>query len=128
LRSRGIGFLDLARFRIEAEAVACLDHPNIVLIHDVGVFAGYPFMALEFAAGGTLARTIRKQPQPARRAAEIVRTLALALHHAHERGILHRDLKPSNVLQMEDGTLKITDFGLAKFARPMRDVSEMFNT
>jgi serine/threonine protein kinase len=128
LTGRGAQFTQLARFRVEVEAVACLAHPNIVRIHDIGVHAGYPFFALEFAPGGSLAQRIQKQPQPPRWAAELARTLALALHHAHERGILHRDLKPANVLLMEDGTPKITDFGLAKFLRPIQDVSEIFCT
>jgi serine/threonine protein kinase len=69
-----------------------------VRIHDIGVHAGYPFFALELAPGGSLAQRIQKQPQPPRWAAELARTLALALHHAHERGIVHRDLKPANIL------------------------------
>jgi serine/threonine protein kinase len=125
---RGAHFLELARFRIEAEAIACLAHPNIVLIHDVGVHAGYPFFAVEFAACGSLAKKSQQRPQSPRSAAELVKLLALALHHAHERGILHRDLKPANILLMEDGTPKITDFGLAKFSRPMHDVSDACST
>jgi serine/threonine-protein kinase len=124
LGGRGAAFLELARFRLEAEAVACLSHPNIVLIHEVGVHGGYPFLALEFAAGGSLAQKLQKQPQPPRWAAEVVAVLARALHHAHERGILHRDLKPANVLLMPDGTPKITDFGLAKFTRPVEEVRD----
>src|SRR5262245_39137188 len=81
LGGRGAHLLELARFRIEAEAVACLAHPNIVLIHDVGVHDGYPYLALEFVSGGSLARRIGKRPQPPRWAAETVRVLAGALHH-----------------------------------------------
>jgi serine/threonine protein kinase len=128
LSGRGARVLELARFRVEAAAIACLAHPNIVLIYDVGVHGGYPFYALEYAAGGSLAKRIRQQPQPPRWSAQVVKTLALALHHAHERGILHRDLKPANVLFMADETLKITDFGLAKFTRSMADVSDRHAT
>jgi serine/threonine protein kinase len=128
LSGRGAGLFQLARFRVEAEAIACLAHPNIVLIHDVGVHGGCPYFALEFAAGGSLAKRIRKQPQSPRWSAKVVKTLALALHHAHERGILHRDLKPANILLMADGTPKITDFGLAKFTRPMRGVIDLLAT
>lgn len=121
---RGAGRLELARFRIEAEAVACLSHPNIVLIYDIGSHAGHAFLALEFVPGASLATRIHGQPQSPPWAAELVRTLALALHHAHERSILHRDLKPANILLMDDGTPKVTDFGLAKFLCPIIDVHE----
>jgi eukaryotic-like serine/threonine-protein kinase len=116
-------FLALARFRVEAEAVACLAHPNVVVIHEVGLCRGFPYCALEFASGGSLAGRVRGRAQDPGWAAALARTLALAIHHAHERAILHRDLKPANVLFFEDGTPKITDFGLAKFFRPMYEVS-----
>jgi serine/threonine protein kinase len=124
----GAGFVELARFCVEAQAVACLTHPNIVQIHEVGVHGGYPFFALEYAPGGNLAQKIQNQVQPPYWSAEVVKTLALALHHAHGRGILHRDLKPANVVLMADGTPKVTDFGLAKFSRPMREVGEQYST
>ena len=115
LSGRGAAFLELARFRIEAEAIASLAHPNIVLIHEVGVHLGYPFFVLEYAEGGSLAEKIRAHPMPCDWTAQITLKLALAMQHAHERGIIHRDLKPSNVLLMSDDIPKITDFGLAKF-------------
>jgi serine/threonine protein kinase len=119
---RGAPFLELARFRVDAEAVAGLDHPNIARIHDVGVCAGFPYLALEFAPGGSLAPRVRGRPQPPGVAAELVRTLALALQHAHGRRLVHRDLKPANVVFLEDGTPKLTDFALAKFSRSPRHV------
>ncbi len=115
LGGRGAHFLELVRFRIEAEAIASLAHPNIVLIHEVGVHLGYPFFVLEYAEGGSLAETIRAHVAPSDWTVHIALKLALAMQHAHERGIIHRDLKPSNVLLMSDDTPKITDFGLAKF-------------
>jgi len=127
-QGRGTDFVQLARFRIEAEAVACLAHPNIILIHGIGVEGGCPFLTLELADGGSLADRLQDHPQPPLWAAETALTLARALHHAHQRNILHRDLKPSNVLFKSDGTLKITDFGLAKFTRAMQDVSDDFCT
>jgi serine/threonine-protein kinase len=104
----------LARFRREAEAVARLQHPNIIQVYEIGEHQGRPFFAMEFAAGGSLARKLQGKPLPAREAAELSRTLAQAVHHAHQRGIIHRDLKPGNVLLTQDGRPLITDFGLAK--------------
>ncbi len=108
------GAEELARFRTEAEAVARLQHPNIVQIYEVGEQDGRPYFSLEFVDGGSLAQKLVGTPLPARQAAGLVETLARAMHAAHERGIVHRDLKPANVLLTADGTPKITDFGLAK--------------
>jgi serine/threonine-protein kinase len=104
-----------ARFRREAEAVARLQHPHIVQIHAIGGEEGpCPYLALEFVAGGSLTNRFAGAPQPPREAARLVAVVAEALHFAHERHIVHRDLKPANVLLAEDGTPKVTDFGLAK--------------
>jgi hypothetical protein len=105
---------EVARFKAEAEAVARLQHPHIVQIHEVGEVEGHPFCALEFVAGGSLTTKLAGTPQPPRQAAQWVQTLAGAIQAAHEAGILHRDLKPANVLLTEDGQPKVTDFGLAK--------------
>jgi tetratricopeptide (TPR) repeat protein len=102
------------RFRIEAEAVARLQHPNIVQIHDIGEHDGAAYLALELVDGGSLDARMQAQPFAPRRAAELVETLARAVGHAHQRGVVHRDLKPANVLLADDGMPKITDFGLAK--------------
>jgi tetratricopeptide (TPR) repeat protein len=104
----------LARFQTEAEAVARLVHPHIVQIYEVGEQDGLPYFSLEFVAGGSLAKKLAGKPQPAREAAQLVETLARAMHFAHQHGIMHRDLKPANVLLTSDGVPKITDFGLAK--------------
>ena len=103
-----------ARFLAEAEAVARLQHPNIVQIHHIGEADGLPFFELEYVAGGSLDRRLDGTPWPARRAAELVEPLARGVAEAHRQGIVHRDLKPGNVLLAADGTPKITDFGLAK--------------
>src|SRR5262249_19128079 len=104
----------LKRFHTEAEAVARLVHPNIVHIYEVGEQDGLPYFSLEFVDEGSLAKKLAGRPQPARDAAELVETLARAMHHAHQHGIMHRDLKPANVLLTSQGVPKITDFGLAK--------------
>jgi hypothetical protein len=113
-----------ARFRKEAESAARLQHPNVVQIYEVGQVGEVPYIALEYAEHGTLADRLGGKPQPPRAAAELVRTLARAVHAAHQCGILHRDLKPANVLLQRDpgqggGELlaaipKIGDFGLAR--------------
>jgi serine/threonine protein kinase/tetratricopeptide (TPR) repeat protein len=103
-----------ARIRIEAEAVARLRHPNIVQIYEIGEVDGVPFLSLEFLEGGTLEDHLAGDPQPGKKAAELIVTLARAIQTAHDAGIIHRDLKPSNVLFTGSGTPRITDFGLAK--------------
>jgi serine/threonine-protein kinase len=108
------GEQELARFRVEAEAVAHLQHPNIVHIYEVGEHQGLPYFSLEFCGGGSLEKKLGGTPQPPRPAAQLVETLARAVHAAHRQGVVHRDLKPANVLLTEDGTPKVTDFGLAK--------------
>jgi tetratricopeptide (TPR) repeat protein len=109
----------LARFRTEAEAIARLQHPNVVQIFGVGLAAEGPYFTMELLEGGTLGARISGTPWPPRAAAEMAQTLARATHYAHGRGIIHRDLKPGNVLLTADGTPKVTDFGLAKlFADP----------
>jgi len=114
LQAAAAGPREAARFRGEAEALARLEHPNIIRIYEVGEYEGRPYFALEFVTGGSLEAKLRGAPQPARQAAALVETLARAVQAAHERGVIHRDLKPANILLAADGTSKIADFGLAK--------------
>jgi len=114
-----LGPTQVARFRAEAEAAARVQHPNLVQIFEVGQVGGRPFFSMEFVDGGSLAQQLAHDRPCPRRAAELILTLAQAIHTAHERGIVHRDLKPSNVMLTAAaasfaGIPKITDFGLAK--------------
>jgi len=105
---------DRARFRSEAEAVARLEHPNLVKIYETGEQDGRPYFSMEYVDGGRLADSLQGTPLSPRRSAQLVETLARATHAAHERGVIHRDLTPSNVLLTSGGEPKIVDFGLAK--------------
>jgi serine/threonine protein kinase len=123
-----------ARFHAEAQALARLRHANIITLYDMGEDEGRPWLALEWADGGTLAEHLASRPQPEHQAAAWVQTLAEAIDQAHQQGIIHRDLKPANVLlsfrrdaessgrtdcqsvprEGAEVVLKITDFGVAK--------------
>jgi WD40 repeat protein len=109
----------LGRSRAEAEALARLQHPNIVQVHEVFEHDGSTYLALELVDGGPLAAHLGK-PQNPRATAELIATLAEAVQHAHTHGVVHRDLKPDNILLHHEalprgfGTPKITDFGVAK--------------
>jgi serine/threonine-protein kinase len=112
---------DRAPFRVEAKAVARLQHPNIVQIHEIGEAGGLPFLALEFVEGGSLAERLASRPLPPRDAARLVGALAEAMHLAHSRNLVHRDLKPGNVLLAGEADTpvgqcqpKVTDFGLVR--------------
>jgi serine/threonine-protein kinase len=102
------------RFRIEAQAVARLQHPNIVQIYEIGEEEGRPFFSLEFVDGASLDKKVRGEPLPPQEAARLGQQLAEAMDYAHKNGIIHRDLKPANILMTSAGIPKIGDFGLAK--------------
>jgi serine/threonine-protein kinase len=115
MRSSSFGAAeDLRRFRSEARAAAQLTHPNIIPIYEVGEENGRPYFTMELVEGNNLAQIIRRTPLAPDLAARQVRTIAQAVHYAHEQGILHRDLKPANVLVDRSGCIRVTDFGLAK--------------
>ncbi len=97
----------------EARTVARLKHPNIVAVYDAGEYEGGVFVAMEYVEGGTLRERIAGGPLPVEEAVRIMIQVADAVHYAHKRGIVHCDLKPGNILLERDGTVKVTDFGLA---------------
>jgi serine/threonine-protein kinase len=102
------------RFRSEAQAVARVDHPNVVRVYDSGEHEGRPYLAMELVQGGSLKEACERHPRSPRAAAELVARLALAMEAAHRQGVIHRDLKPANVLLTADGDPKVADFGLAR--------------
>jgi len=106
------------RFLIEARATAQFNHENIVVIHEVGVHEGSPFMVLEYLEGRTLGAVLESTPviQP-KRAVEIMASVLKALAAAHEIGIVHRDLKPENIFLTDTGVVKVLDFGIAKMVQ-----------
>jgi serine/threonine protein kinase len=111
LKGRMASLVDIARFRLEAEAVANLDHPNIVPIYEVGEHEGQQYFAMKYLDGGTLAQRPRGTP---REEAALLLKITRAVEFAHRRGVLHRDLKPGNILFDSAGEPCVADFGLAK--------------
>lgn len=106
--------VERARFEAEVAAIGRLQHPNLVQVFEVNEHDGRAYFSMEYLNGGSLDDLISGRPRPPKPAAELVRTLARAMHAAHQQGIVHRDLKPANVLLTADNVPKIGDFGLAK--------------
>jgi predicted Ser/Thr protein kinase len=101
------------RFEREAKALARLNHPNIVAVHDAGIESGIPYLAMEYVEGESLRKLLSEGRLTPSRAFSIVPQLCDALEYAHAQGIVHRDIKPENILRDQKGQIKIADFGLA---------------
>ena len=108
----------LRRFEQEERAAGMLNHPNILIVHDIGTHEGTPYIVSELLAGETLRRRLGQGALPPRLVADYALQAARGLAAAHEKGIVHRDLKPENLFVTKDGRVKILDFGLAKLKRP----------
>jgi WD40 repeat protein/predicted Ser/Thr protein kinase len=102
------------RFEREIELAASLSHPNIVAIHDSGLSQGRYYFAMDFIEGQRLDHFVKSRDLPDERRLRLMQKICLAVHHAHQHGVIHRDLKPSNILVDADGEPHILDFGLAK--------------
>jgi serine/threonine protein kinase len=114
---------NLARFEREARAVAALNHPNILSIHDTGEHRGIPYAVTELLEGETLSDRLRSGPLAPKRATEIAAQVADGLAAAHARGVVHRDIKPENVFLTNDGRAKILDFGIARIGPKPGDIT-----
>lgn len=105
-----------ARFEREARIIARLDHPNIVSIYDFSEYEGNPYLVMKYVAGETLEDRLERQGLTLSEIARVLRPVAEALAYAHQQNVLHRDVKPSNIILAENGTVYLTDFGLARLA------------
>jgi serine/threonine protein kinase len=119
----------LARFEAEAKAVAALNHPNILALHDFAREDGVTYAVMELLEGESLHARLTEGPLPVRKAIDLQVQMARGLAAAHEKGVVHRDLKPENLWVTKDGRLKILDFGLAKqLVRPEAPTSSQLPT
>ena len=115
---------DVERFRLEAETIANLDHPNILPVYDVGEFQGQRYFTMRLVSGGNLAERLAQSAVPPRTAVEWAVPIARAVHYAHQRGVSHRDLKPANILLDAEGRPFVSDFGLARLRDRLTDLTQ----
>ncbi|HSP34248.1 MAG TPA: serine/threonine-protein kinase, partial [Thermoanaerobaculia bacterium] len=111
------------RFEQEAMAAGMLNHPNVLVVFDVGVHEGMPYIVSELLEGSTLRDHLTRK-LPIKKVTDIALQIASGLTAAHEKNIVHRDLKPENVFILNDGRVKLLDFGLVKLVRPEFDDEE----
>src|SRR5579859_2181253 len=119
MRTQGLSSIELedykARFKREASAVGQMSHPNIVTVYDFSVDGDLFFLAMEYLEGKSLRKIMETQGRlPIETVIHTCQQVCSALEHAHTRGVVHRDVKPENIMVLEDGTVKVTDFGVAK--------------
>ena len=120
LREECRGNEDLVRrFKNESKAISVLDHPNIVKVYDVSVTDKLQFIVMEYIDGITLKEYMeyRAQPLTYKETLHFITQVLAALQHAHEKGIVHRDIKPQNIMLLANGSIKMMDFGIARFSR-----------
>lgn len=120
LRAEFMNNADLVRrFKNESKAISVLDHPNIVKVYDINITEKLSYIVMEYVEGITLKdyMNYRKQPLTVKETMHFVRQTLLALQHAHEKGIVHRDVKPQNIMLLQNGSIKVMDFGIARFSR-----------
>ena len=111
----------LQRFEQEARSASALNHPNILVVYDIGTHNGAPYLVTELLEGQTLRERLHDGVLPPRKSLEYAVQVSQGLAAAHEKGIVHRDLKPDNIFLCRDGRSKILDFGLAKLVAPESD-------
>lgn len=106
------------RFKNESKAIAVLSHPNIVKVYDVSFGDRLQYIVMEYVEGITLKEYIEQQKVINwKEAVHFVTQILRALQHAHDKGIVHRDIKPQNIMLLQNGNIKVTDFGIARFSR-----------
>ena len=115
---------DQQRFQTEVAAAARLDHPHIVPIYEFGIEADWQYYGMRLVEGHDLTKDIARGPMPEREAAQLLATVARAIHYAHQQGVIHRDLKPANILIDEQGKPHVSDFGLAKQVESSASLTE----
>ena len=113
----------ITRFLDEGRIIASLSHPHIITVHDIGTVDDMVWIAMEYVGGGDLKARIERELLPVETTLDLIEKVATAFGYAHQRGIVHRDIKPANILFRDDGTVLLTDFGIAKQASMDRELT-----